>query len=147
MNLRAPAGDALPFDLAARLGRGEVRNNLAEFGAGLIARFLQFIPTMMMAWSNKETSAPPRRPRISPERTRQTVRALADYLAAEYRLGRVRRNDFALMAESLTGALWAHAFLQVTFSGAQTPARANRAFVRRLVDALWIGLAPDTKQR
>jgi AcrR family transcriptional regulator len=140
-------GQSLPVELDQRIGQGGVKATLIELGTLFLEKFLNFIPLLMMAWSNKEESARIRRsPCVdSPaQRARRAMRATAGvsaYLAAEARLERVRQADFEIVAQMFIGALWHYAFLQVTL-GRKRPAE-QRAYVARLVRCIWSGLAPE----
>ncbi|NOK31635.1 helix-turn-helix transcriptional regulator [Corallococcus exercitus] len=140
----------LPVDLDARVGKGRVEDTLVELGLGLAEKSQRFIPTLMMAWSNRQTpggeaTSPSDLERAS-GRAAARVEKIADYLAQEARLGRVRDGDFQVFAQTFVGALWHHAFLTVVGAGRKGSA-PSREHVRRVVDTLWAGLAPPARAK
>ncbi|RKH54586.1 TetR/AcrR family transcriptional regulator [Corallococcus llansteffanensis] len=145
-----PQGDPehlLPIDLDARVGKGSVEDTLVELGTHLMDGFSRFIPTTMMAWSNRQEPEPAARAQHpivgASERAAKRTRKVADYLAAEARLGRVREGDFDIVAQAFIGALWHHTFLQVMLDKARKQPASQQAYVRGVVHALWSGLAPE----
>jgi AcrR family transcriptional regulator len=134
-----------PIDLAARIGKGQVDRNLADVGDWLFERSLEFIPTLMMVWSDRgpQTGQTPSAAAGNPARASQRVRMIADYLRGEARLDRVRSGDFELMAQTLIGAIWHQAFLTVTSRREMRAPQTRRALVRGIVQTLWRGIAPE----
>jgi AcrR family transcriptional regulator len=134
-----------PIDLASRVGQDRVDRNLADVGEWLFERSLEFIPTLMMAWSDRGPQVGETRPPAAgnPARAAQRVRIVADYLRGEARLGRVRSGDFELMAQTFIGAIWHHAFLAVTSRRGEHASKTRRTLVRSIVQTLWRGIAPE----
>jgi len=150
----APQGDPehlLPIDLDARVGRGSFEDTLVELGTHLLEQFSSFTPTTMLAWSNRpdaEEGARSQHPMAgASERAAKRARKVADYLAAEARLGRIREGDFDIIAQTFIGALWHHNFLQVMLDKVRKQPAAQQAFVRGVVNSLWVGLAPERPSR
>ena len=140
-------GQAIPALLNAGLGRKDVESTLVELGTLFVEKFLLVIPALMMSWSNKPET--PREAELAAStgkeragRALQAVRTIASYLKAEHRLGRVRDTDFEVIAQAFVGALWHHAFLQVMLTDGKSGPAKERRYVKRLVKAMWTGIAP-----
>jgi AcrR family transcriptional regulator len=141
-------GKAIPALLNSSLGRKDVETTLVELGTIFVEKFLMLIPTLMMAWSNKQETENPAEsaPAANKERATkalQAVKTIAAYLEAEYRLGRIGETDFEVVAQAFVGALWHHAFLQVMLTGSKSGAAKERRYVKRLVKVMWSGIAPQ----
>lgn len=146
MEVEADPDLVLPLNLETRIGMGSVDGTLRELGMLLVKRFLDFVPTMMMAWSNRRDGKGNHLSRsplgTAPERAAQRVQALAAYLSAEARLGRVRSDDFEVVAQTFIGALWHYAFSQVTLDVAGENPKMHQQYVNGVVRCLWSGIAP-----
>ncbi|MBV8485694.1 MAG: helix-turn-helix transcriptional regulator [Verrucomicrobia bacterium] len=140
-------GQAIPTLLKSSLGRQDIETTLVELGALFVEKFLVIIPALMMAWSNKqETQNTAESTAANKERATkalQAVKTIAAYLEAEYKLGRIRDTDFEVVAQAFVGALWHHSFLQVMLTGGKSGPAKERRYVRRLVKAIWSGIAPE----
>jgi AcrR family transcriptional regulator len=141
-------GQAIPALLNSSLGRKEVETTLVELGTLFVEKFLMLIPTLMMAWSNKQETENPAESAAAANKERatkalQSVKTIAAYLEAEYRLDRIRQTDFEVVAQAFVGALWHHAFLQVMLTDGKPGSAKERRYVRRLVKAMWSGIAPQ----
>ena len=141
-------GQTVSALLNSSLGRKDVEATLVELGTLFVEKFLLMIPALMMSWSNKpespreaETAAITGKERAG--RALQAVKTIASYLKAEHRLGRIRDTDFEVIAQAFVGALWHHAFLQVMLTDGKSGPAKERRYVRRLVKAIWSGIAPD----
>jgi AcrR family transcriptional regulator len=140
-------GQAVPVLLKSSLGRKDVETTLVELGTLYVEKFLVMIPALMMAWSNKQETEKPAASATAANKERATqalkgVKIIAAHLEAEYKFGRIRETDFEVVAQAFVGALWHHSFLQVMLTdGKSTPAKEKR-YVRRLVKAIWSGIAP-----
>jgi AcrR family transcriptional regulator len=140
-------GQTIPALLNSSLGRKNVESTLVELGTLYTEKFLALIPTLMMAWSNKQDTENPAVAAAAAKRERatkalQAVKTIAAYLEAEYRLGRIRDTDFEVVAQAFVGALWHHSFLQVMLTDGKSGPAEERRYVRRLVKAIWSGIAP-----
>ena len=140
-------GQAVPALLKSSLGRKDVEPALVELGTLYVEKFLVMIPALMMAWSNKqetqnaaESAAAANKERAT--KALQAVKTIAAHLEAEYRLGRIRETDFEVVAQAFVGSLWHHSFLQVMLSDGKSSSAKERRYVRRLVKAIWFGIAP-----
>jgi AcrR family transcriptional regulator len=140
-------GQAIPALLKSSLGRKDVETTLVELGTLFVEKFLVMIPALMMAWSNKRETADPAVAAAAANKERatkalQAVKTIAAHLEAEHKLGRIRETDFEVVAQAFVGALWHHAFLQVMLTNGKSGAGKERRYVRRLVKAMWSGMAP-----
>jgi AcrR family transcriptional regulator len=140
-------GQAVPTLLRSSLGRKDVETTLVELGTLFVDKFLVMIPALMMAWSNKQETENPAEPAGAANKERatkalQAVKTIAAHLEAEYRLGRIRETDFEVVAQAFVGSLWHHSFLQVMLSDGKSSSAKERRYVRRLVKAIWFGIAP-----
>jgi AcrR family transcriptional regulator len=140
-------GQAVPTLLKSSVGRKDVETTLVELGSLFVEKFLVLIPTLMMAWSNKQdienqidSVGAANKQRAT--RALQAVKNIAAYLEAENRLGRIRDTDFEVVAQAFVGALWHHSFLQVMLTGGKSGPAKERRYVKRLVKAMWSGIAP-----
>ena len=145
-------GRAIPALLNSSLGRKDVETTLVELGTLFVEKFLVLIPTLMMAWSNKQETENPAASAAAANKERatralQAVKTIAAYLGAEYRLGRIRETDFEVVAQAFVGALWHHAFLQVMLTDGKSGPAKGRRYVRRLVKAIWSGIGTSGKER
>jgi AcrR family transcriptional regulator len=143
-------GQTIPGLLNSSLGRKDVETTLVELGSLFVEKFLMLIPTLMMAWSNKQETENAAESATATNKERatkalQAVKTIAAYLEAEYRLGRIRKTDFEVVAQAFVGALWHHAFLQVMLTDAKPGSAKERRYVRRLVKAMWSGIAPSAR--
>jgi AcrR family transcriptional regulator len=145
-------GQTIPALLNSSLGRKNVESTLVELGTLYTEKFLALIPTLMMAWSNKQDTDNPAESAAAANRERatkalQAVKTIAAYLEAEYRLGRIRDTDFEVVAQAFVGALWHHSFLQVMLTDGKSGPAEERRYVRRLVKAIWSGIGTSGNER
>jgi AcrR family transcriptional regulator len=141
----------IPLLLSSSVGRRDVEATLAELGSLFVEKFLIIIPMLMMSWSNRQEDLSPTEAtaitgKERASRALQAVKTVAAYLQAENRLGRIRDSDCEVVAQAFIGALWHHAFLQVMLGSGKWDASKERRYVKRLVKALWSGIAPLTKR-
>ena len=135
--------DASPWmsELEARVGKGDVRDQLVQIGLQAIDFFREVLPLGMMNWANKrvcmEVPAGVEPPPV------RSLRRMAGYFEAEMRLGRLRRYDPEIVARSFVGALVSFVFLETTFATATTLPLPAPTYVRGHVDLFMSGLAAD----
>ncbi len=144
-------GKIIPALLNSSVGRKDVETTLVELGTLFAGKFLLIIPMLMMSWSNRQEDLSPTEATAITGKERatralQAVKTVAAYLQAENRLGRIRDTDFEVVAQAFIGALWHHAFLQVMLGEGKSEANKQRRYVKRLVKALWSGIAPQAKR-
>jgi AcrR family transcriptional regulator len=145
---RAAMGDRLvepPFlrNLGARVGKGDVRENLFILGMEIIAFFRELIPLMMMAWSNQAPNGLPSLiagPNPPPVRV---VKVLTGYLEAEMRAGRLRRHDPEVVARSFLGSLHHFAFFELLHRVTGELPLGDETYVRGLIALLFEGIEPQ----
>ncbi len=151
MNVATDWERALPALLQASIGQRAVEAPLIEVGTLFVEKFLLLIPALMMSWSTRsedrdEAKAETRRTRNRAAHSLQAVKAITKYLEAESRLGRIGKANFEVVAQALVGALWYHAFLQVTLGGKKRPAE-HHLYVTRLVRLLLAGIGVVREHR
>lgn len=137
-NLRGEIGD-----LVSRVGSSTVERNLEAIIRVTQAFMAELIPLTNAVASDAELRTrhrqhfaggviPPRR----------TIDALADYIAAEQRIGRVDpRASPRVFASMLTGACFAEASVDYVF-GEPALGLERDKYARALARALWAGMAP-----
>jgi AcrR family transcriptional regulator len=143
-------GQTIPVLLNSSVGRKDVEATLLELGTLFVEKFLSTIPTLMMAWSNKQEDQGPTETAMGKERASralQAVKTIAAYLEAESGLGRIRETDFEVVAQAFVGALWHHAFLQVMLGNGKSRSAEERRYVKRLVRAIWSGIGPGDRPK
>ncbi len=134
-------------ELPARVGRGELRDNLFEIGMGVIAFFREMMPLMMMAWSNPGPNGLPSLvsgPNPPPVRA---LRQMAGYFEAEMRDGRLQSHDPEVVARAFVGGLQNFVFLEIVHRASGELPLGPETYVRGLVDLLWTGLLPKPRAR
>jgi AcrR family transcriptional regulator len=152
MQERSDWGQTIPELLNSSLGRKDVESTLVQLGTLFVEKFLLMIPTLMMAWSNKQDADNPAETAAAANKERatkalQAVKTIAAHLEAECRLGRIRETDFEVVAQAFVGALWHHAFLQVMLTDGKPGSAKERRYVRRLVKAMWSGIGTSENER
>jgi AcrR family transcriptional regulator len=141
---RLPSFLALTGELPARVGRGTVRETLEEVASKALAYYGEIVPIAASIFSEPQLLARHREgvhkrgagPRMVNE-------ALAAYLDAEKRLGRVREDaDPEAAAAMLLGACYQRAFFR-SFLGEDMPAEREEGFVGGIVQTLMRSLSPS----
>lgn len=139
-----PSLITLLADLPARAGQGSVLATLEEIAATALAFYAETVPIAgsiladpallaSHARAVRAQGAGPDIPNV----------ALANYLRAEQRSGRVRADvDPAAAAVMFFGACLQRVFLRLFDAAARDPAGDMR-FAADLARAVWLGLAPD----
>jgi AcrR family transcriptional regulator len=135
--------------LGDRVGEGEVRDNLLDLGAQIIAFFRTILPLMMMAWSNP--AAADDRPLLpgafsgpNPPPLR-ALKQIAAYFEAEMRRKRMRRHDPEVLARAFLGPLHSYVFFELLLAANEELPLSEEVFLRGLVNLLWNGAAPRPK--
>jgi AcrR family transcriptional regulator len=147
MQEKSAWSQTIPALLSSSVGRKDVKSTMVDLGTLFVEKFLTMIPTLMMAWSNKQENQSPTEPAMATNKQRaaqalQAVKTIAAYLEAENRLGRIRKTDFEVVAQAFVGALWHHAFLQVMLTDGKSGPAKERGYVKRLVTTIWSGIGP-----
>jgi AcrR family transcriptional regulator len=141
---RLPSFLALTEELGARVGRGTVRGTLEEVASKALAFYGQIVPMAASIFSEPGLLAR-HREGVHKRGTgpRMVNEALAAYLDAEKRLGRVREDaDPEAAAAMLLGACYQRAFFR-SFLGEDMPAEGEGGFVESIVQTLMRSLSPS----
>lgn len=127
--------------LEARVGQGELRENLEDIAHEAIAFFRGTMPLMMMSWSNPDPAGPAAVfARIEGEPPPvKAIKRVTSYLEAEMRLGRLRRVDPEVLARTFTGGILQFVMFEVMLRVGGMLPLPEATFVRGLVDVLWNG--------
>jgi AcrR family transcriptional regulator len=127
--------------LEARVGKGDLRENLHDIAHQAIAFFRGTMPLMMMSWSNPDPAGPSAIfARIEGEPPPvKAIKRVTSYLEAEMRLGRLRRVDPEVLARTFTGGILQFVMFEVMLHVGGMLPLAEATFVRGLVDVLWNG--------
>jgi AcrR family transcriptional regulator len=141
---RIPSFLALVEGLPARVGRGTVRGTLEEVASTALAFYGEIVPMAASIFSEPGLLA--RHREGIHERgagPRMVNEALAAYLDAEKRLGRVREDaDPEAAAAMLLGACYQRAFFR-SYLGEAVPAEGEQGFVEGIVHTLLRSLSPS----
>lgn len=125
----------------ARIGKGDLVENLTLLAMELLSFFREMIPRVMMTCSQPGLSPVERfrdNPRSTPARL---LSGLAHYLAEEMKLGRLRAVQPEVAARMLLGAVHNFAFFE-HLGLESSEGEAAETFTRRVVEYLFHGLAP-----
>jgi AcrR family transcriptional regulator len=146
---RLPSFVVLVEELPARVGRGTLGQTLEEVASNALAFYGEIVPMAASIFSEPALLA----------RHREGLRkrgagpwmaneALAAYLDAEKRLGRVREDaDPEAAAALILGACYQQAFFR-SYLGEDVPAeREEEAFVESIVQTLMRSLSPTENER
>lgn len=129
-------------ELRLQVGQGEVRRNLERAALAVLDEAGRIMPKLMVMFSRgHDPSHNPLLARLD-DPVRQDADALAEYLRAEAKLGRVRPLDADVTALTMMGALthYIHREQMLPPQGREVidPVR----LVSGLMDVLWPGLSP-----
>jgi AcrR family transcriptional regulator len=128
-------------DLPARIGRGEVRDQLTDLGLEIIAFFRQIMPLVMMSWSNPSPKGLPALLEGPDPPPIRAVRQISGYFEAEMRNGRLRRFDPEVVARTFLGGLNQYVFSELLLKDLGELPLPPETYVRGLVQLLFTGLA------
>jgi AcrR family transcriptional regulator len=131
--------------LPQRVGTGDLRQNLLEFGTEMLAFLRPLMPLMMMSWSNRECGLPSHlaRPNPPPQRALQRIAA---YFEAEMRLERLGRHDPEVLARVFTGSVQNYVFHELLLQAHDEQPLSAEVYLRGLVDLIWSGAAPARRE-
>lgn len=144
---RLPPFIALAKILPGRAGQGTVQETLTEVVRLATAYFIEAFPILASLFAEQEMLGRHRDALLArgagPQRANDAVAA---YLAAEQRLGRVRGDASAAGAAALLlGASFQHAFLRHFLPPEELSVQNEERFVRETVDAIMRGIAPEER--
>lgn len=120
-------------ELSERVGRGDVRENLVNLSIDIIRELRRTVPAALCAWGARTVDA---RGDANDE-----LIALASFLEAEMKLGRLRATDPLPLSRAFFAAMLGHALLELTHAAQALPL-SDRNFARTLVDGFLVGLKP-----
>lgn len=123
--------------LGERVGRGDVRENLVQLTIDIVAELRRTVPAALCAWGARTVDA---RGDANDE-----LIALAGFLEAEMKLGRLRSSDPLPLARAFFAATLGHAVLELTGAATSLPL-SDRNFARTLVDGFLVGLRAQPRQ-
>jgi AcrR family transcriptional regulator len=129
--------------LEARVGVGDLQENLVAIGVAAVGFLRGIVPLAMMLWSNPGPSGVPALLASPDSPPVQILRRLTAFFAAEMERGRLRGGAPELMARVLFGTLQNFVFIEIV-RGA--PAADVEPIVRGLVDTIWRGIAPARRR-
>jgi AcrR family transcriptional regulator len=122
----------------ARVGQGQVEEQLTEIMLELVSFFRELMPRMMMLWAHPgmnplELHRKPDTPPLL------MLKAFTHYFDEEMRLGRIRSADPEVTARMCLGSVYNFVFFELTGIHVRMPISAH-SYVRGLVDILWKGI-------
>jgi AcrR family transcriptional regulator len=138
---RTAMDEALPpvLTLDRFVGKGDPRRNLIRITRDSIHFLNQFLPKLMLRWSERDSSTSSK----VCHQPREILDSLTDFFKTEKALGRVA-GDPAITARMFMGAVWNFCFMRTVAGDRSTSADA---FARGLVAGLWQGIAPAKGRR
>ena len=141
---RLPSFVALVEELPARVGRGTLRETLEETASTALVFYGEIVPMAASIFSDPGLLARHREGiRARGAGPRMVNEALAAYLDAEKRLGRVREDaDPEAAAALILGACYQRAFFR-SYLGEDVPAEGEQGFVEGIVHTLLRSLSPN----
>lgn len=135
-----PPETTLDQFIAARVGHGDVRQNIRELCNQVIGHLREVLPRMMLMfahhcsppleWMKNHPSPPPLR----------LLRQICRYLEEETNLGRIASNHTQILARILLGSLHNYVFLEIIGADRQVPL-PQHIFVHELVELVWKGIS------
>jgi AcrR family transcriptional regulator len=138
---RAAMDDAQPPVLALEtyVGQGDLRENLVRITVESIHFLNNFLPKLMLRWSERELG--PKAEVCS--RPREILTSLTAFFRKEKALGRIG-GDPPIIARMYMGSVWNYCFMLAV---AGDRSMSVKPFAERLVAGLWQGIEPARKSR
>lgn len=127
--------------LEARIGRGELEEELTELLVEMVDFFENALPCMMLVVSHGARHRFADSPMSPPARV---IRGLSAYFEAEIRGGRLRTHDAEILARILIGSVWHLAFCNHVKLNDVFP-MPRHTYVRGIVDLVLRGARAETK--
>jgi AcrR family transcriptional regulator len=136
---RAAMDDAQPPVLALEtyVGQGDLRENLVRITVESIHFLNNFLPKLMLRWSERELG--PKAEVCS--RPREILTSLTAFFRKEKALGRIG-GDPPIIARMYMGSVWNYCFMLAV---AGDRSMSVKPFAERLVAGLWQGIEPARK--
>jgi AcrR family transcriptional regulator len=130
--------------LKALVGTGDLKENLVNLSFQIVELLHDLVPRMVMLRSKGLPPGihPPEPP------IRRNVKSLAEFLAQEIKLGRLRSCDPEITAHILIGSLMNHVLVEqitkmpTTSATGSEEAIETSTFIHGLIDVLWQGMSP-----
>lgn len=146
MGLDVEDAPAAVVKLTTRVGVGTVEENLVEALLDAIGYVERIFPIAMMAWSNPKVNdcLPFGNDEEPPPLKLQ--RLLAEYLAAEHAIGRVRRVQPKILSRALMGAVSSYVFTEVIGARRGLETIDRESYVRDYMRTVWMGMAPQEER-
>ncbi len=126
------------IDFEARVGQGDMEDNLREVVLQLIGHFREMLPRMMMLWAQLnpmkamgELDVPP--PII-------ILKKLSAYLEAEREGGRLVAQDITILARVLLASTHSFAFMECIHAGAHVSLDADQ-YAEEVIRLVWRGIS------
>jgi AcrR family transcriptional regulator len=123
--------------LPARVGKGELKDQLYDIGMACAKLFEGIIPLHMHAYANRrpdDRSSPFGDHAEPPPLTAR--KRLTSYFEAERKLGRLGDVDADVMSRAFLGSIYNFISLELMMAGAEAHPMPKSTFVRGLVDVL-----------
>jgi AcrR family transcriptional regulator len=133
--------------LTARVGKGDVKQNLIDTGLQIVEFFRRLMPLMMMSWSNPGPNGLPEALSSPNPPPLRAIKAIAGYFEAEIRAGRIQRHDPEILARAYLGGLQNYVFFELLMKAHAVLPLPPEMFLRGLVSLLWNGCAPEAQKR
>ncbi|MBS2030898.1 MAG: TetR/AcrR family transcriptional regulator [Deltaproteobacteria bacterium] len=131
--------------LEARVGQGEVGENVREFATSVLDWLRARLPLLMLAWAEADAKERQQLMCDADPINARAVRVLAGYLEAESRLGRLRRVDAEIAARVVLGSLFDYVRAEIVEGGRGGLPLPAPMFVRGLVDIFLHGMTPPAR--
>lgn len=129
--------------LEARIGQGDLRDQLVEITTAGIEFFRRMMPLMMMLMCNPQDPEKPSDPTDIPgDAPIRVMRRVAAYFEAEKRLGRLRDVDTEILARAILAGMTQYAFFEALLRKQGRSPLPVGVYAQGLVDVLWNGVAP-----
>lgn len=136
------------LELEARVGRGELFDELVDLGTRLVDLYRIIVPGVMMLHARGDGLLPKDLPSFLQSKTSPpmvAVRSLAAYFEAEMRQKRIRPMDAEIVARMFIGSLWQYVFFETLGGKVGEVPLPQSMYVRGFVDALLHGIAPSRR--
>ena len=127
-----------------RLGKGDMRENLATLTLEIINIFKLMFPRMIMLWAQHKAATFEKLhqyPEIPPIKF---LKALEAYIAEETKQGRLAAADPLITARTLLGASVHYVFWDTVGLNQHVPLDAE-TYAETVVETLWQGIKPRTR--
>lgn len=132
------------LDLEARVGRGQLFDELVDLATRLVELYRVIVPGVMLLHAQGDAQGMEGLPGLLRSKNSPpiiAVRALAAYFEAEMRKKRLREMDSEVLARMFIGSLWQYVFFELIGGDAGQVPLPQAMYVRGFVDALLHGVA------